>query len=69
MKERHEFEDKQTKITRIRSGQTIYYKNQETEEREFAKVLGRAGTVTGRKNNWLNLEYTHSPKWRESVNL
>ena len=56
-RETHELEDKRTKIAQIRGGQTISYKNQETEERVFAKVLGRAGKVTGRNKNWFNLEY------------
>ncbi|ESO93699.1 hypothetical protein LOTGIDRAFT_153154 [Lottia gigantea] len=45
-------------LSRIRTGQTLQYKNQESDESMTAKVLSRAGKVSGKNKHWYNLEFS-----------
>lgn len=45
------------KLSDMKIGQTIRYKNAESGEHFVAKVIGRAGKATANNKNWFNLYY------------
>lgn len=50
-------ETERPKISDMKIGQTIRYRNVDSGEQSIAKVTGRAGKATGNNKNWFNLQY------------